>query len=146
VGKVGFWVSKFLDSSCRQQAVAEEGRLSGLSPVISGVPQGTLLGPILFLLHISCISREVSSDPTVSSYVDDTRVTRVIMSPSSECPKLQQDLQAIYRYAKEVDKVFNGDEFEMLRFWQCKIPNLGVQVSSDLTFSIHIENVPVQLP
>ena len=52
-----------------------EGRLSALSPVISGVPQGTVLGPILFLLHISGIAKEVSQQATVSSYVDDTRVT-----------------------------------------------------------------------
>ena len=76
LGKVGVWLGKFLDSSHRQQAVAVEGRLSVLSPVISGVPQGTVLGPILFLLHISSIAREVSPKSTVSSYVDDTRVTR----------------------------------------------------------------------
>ena len=39
LGKVGIWLGKFLDLTCRQQAVAVEGRLSGLSPVISGVPQ-----------------------------------------------------------------------------------------------------------
>ena len=54
LGKVGVWLGNFLDSKQRQQAVAVDGRLSSLSPVISGVPQGTVLGPILFLLHISC--------------------------------------------------------------------------------------------
>ena len=162
LGKVGVWIGKFLDSSCRQQAVAVEGRLSALSPVISGVPQGTVLGPILFLLHISGIAKEVSQQSTVSSYVDDTRVTRSITNPDVDCLSMQQDLQAIYRWAEEVNMVFNGDKFEMLRFWPGKSPrpdhlysdqdgthieekkhlrDLGVQVSSDLTFNIHIENV-----
>ena len=116
LGKVGVWIGKFLDSSCRQQAVAVEGRLSALSPVISGVPQGTVLGPILFLLHISGIAKEVSPQSTVSSYVDDTRVTRPINNSSVDCVSMQQDLQAIYRWAEEVNMVFNGDKFEMLRF------------------------------
>ena len=162
LGKVGVWIGKFLDSSCRQQAVAVDGRLSALSAVISGVPQGTVLGPILFLLHISGIAKEVSMQSTVSSYVDDTRVTRSITNPDADCLSMQQDLQAIYRWAEEVNMVFNGDKFEMLRFWPGKSPrpdhlysdqdgghieekthlrDLGVQVSSDLTFNIHIENV-----
>ena len=59
-GKVGCWLAAFLDSSTRQQAVAVEGRISALSPVISGVPLGTVLGPVLFLLHIADIARGVS--------------------------------------------------------------------------------------
>ena len=162
LGKVGVWLGKFLDSTHRQQAVAVEGRLSGLSPVISGVPQGTVLGPILFLLHISSIAREVSPESTVSSYVDDTRVTRCVTNSLSDCQGLQQDLQAVYRWAEEVNMVFNSDKFEVLRFWPGPAPrptnsyldpdgntievkdnlrDLGVQISSDLTFSTHIENV-----
>ena len=160
LGKIGVWLARFLDSAQRQQAVAVEGRLSGLSPVISGVPQGTVLGPILFLLHISCIAREVSAGSNVSSYVDDTRVTRSIVN-QSDCTTLQDDLDAIYRWALDVNMVFNGDKFEMLRFWPNKekpatpyidpegniieekehLRDLGVELSSDLTFSRHIENI-----
>jgi ribonuclease P/MRP protein subunit RPP40 len=162
LGKVGVWLGNFLDSKQRQQAVAVDGRLSSLSPVISGVPQGTVLGPILFLLHISCIAREVSPGSTVSSYVDDTRVTRCMADPSTDCQSLQDDLEAIYRWAEDTNMVFNGDKFEVLRFWPGKTPkpinqyrdpegnlieeklhlrDLGVEISSDLSFSTHIENV-----
>ena len=68
LGKMGCWLAAFLDSTTRQQAVAVEGRVSALSPVISGVPQGTVLGPILFLLHIADIARGVSSATKTSSY------------------------------------------------------------------------------
>ena len=57
LGKTGCWLAAFLNSATRQQAVVVEGRISALSPVISGVPQGTVLGPILFLLHIADIAR-----------------------------------------------------------------------------------------
>ena len=151
------WLAHFLDSNHRQQAVAVEGRLSGLSPVISGVPQGTVLGPILFLLHISCIAREVSAGSNVSSYVDDTRVTRSIVTPGDSLA-LQDDLNAIYRWALDVNMVFNGDTFKMLTNTDkpatpytdpdgnCIVEtdhlrDLGVKLSSYLTFSMHIENI-----
>ena len=44
-GKMGHWLAAFLDPSVRMQAVEVDGRLSNLMPVVSGVPQGTLLGP-----------------------------------------------------------------------------------------------------
>ena len=102
----------------------------------------------------------MSAGSNVSSYVDDTRVTRSIVN-QSDCTTLQDDLDAIYRWALDVNMVFNGDKFEMLRFWPNKekpatpyidpegniieekehLRDLGVELSSDLTFSRHIENI-----
>ena len=138
-----------------------EGRVSSLSPVISGVPQGTVLGPVLFLLHISDIAKGVSASTKTSSYVDDTRATRSIKNTQSDCHTLQQDLSSIYSWASEVNMEFNSDKFECLRYWpggqkpdfQYKSPDgsiieekehlrdLGVEMASDLTFTIHIANV-----
>ena len=114
-GRMGVWLGKFLDPATRKQAVAVEGRLSDLSPVISGVPQGTVLGPILFLLHISSIAREVSPGTHITSYVDDTRANRSIADTSVDCAALQSDLEAIYRWAEGVNMVFNSDKFELIR-------------------------------
>ena len=117
LGKVGCWLGAFLNSAHRQQAVVVDGRLSALSPVISGVPQGTVLGPVLFLIHISDIARDVSSTTTTSSYVDDTRVSRSMGSDDSDCQKLQDDLATIYQWAEDVNMTFNSDKFECLRYW-----------------------------
>ena len=94
-----------------------EGAVSDLSPVISGVPQDTVLGPVLFLHHISDIGRGVSEKTTLSSYVDDTRVKRVVQEPLQDCIELQQDLQQVYKWANEVNMTFNSDKFESVRFW-----------------------------
>ena len=160
LGKVGCWIAAFLNSETRQQAVVVEGRISQLSPVISGVPQGTVLGPILFLLHIADIARGVSTSTRTSSYVDDTRVSKSISEAASGCQSLQNDLASIYSWAEDVNMVFNSDKFECLRFWPGKsskpstgyvspdgspieekehLRDLGVEISTDLSFSTHIQ-------
>ena len=70
-GKVGCWLAALLDSSVRKQAVGVDGRLSTLAPVVSGVPQGTVLGPCLFLVHLLDISSNLSAGTTASSFADD---------------------------------------------------------------------------
>ena len=159
-GKVGCWLSSFLDPRTRLQAVAVDGRVSLLEHVLSGVPQGTVLGPVLFLVHIRNISKELSAGTTASSFADDTRVQRGISS-DEDCSALQADLQLVYSWSEKVNMTFNSDKFECMRYWAdpAKAPpyqylgpddhpikfksdlrDLGVRLSSDLTFSIHIEN------
>ena len=158
-GKIGCWLAAFLDPNTRQQAVAVEGRISELSPVISGVPQGTVLGPVLFLIHISDIARGVSQATTTSSFADDTRVRRSIKDPLTDCQSLQQDLQSIYDWAGDVNMHFNSDKFECIRYWpgsdipqyqykspegddieeKVNIKDLGIHLSNDLTFKFQIQ-------
>ena len=159
-GKIGCWLSSFLDPKTRQQAVVVDGRVSKLEPVLSGVPQGTVLGPVLFLVHIRNISKELSAGTTASSFADDTRVQRGIRS-HQDCSHLQADLQLVYSWAERVNMTFNSDKFECMRYWSdpAKAPpfqylgpddqpievksdlrDLGVRLSSSLNFSIHIEN------
>ena len=76
-GKIGLWLAAFLDPLSRKQEVGVEGRISPLVPVVSGVPQGTVLGPILFLVHIRGINLDLSQGTSASSFADDTRVVRV---------------------------------------------------------------------
>ena len=134
--------------------------LLSLSPVPSGVPQGTVLGPVLFLIYIRDISKELSADTTASSFADDTRVQRGVSS-ATDCTALQADLQLIYSWAEKVNMKFNSDKFECMRYWpdpaaapahqylspdnqeikvKSDLRDLGVQLSSNLSFSVHIEN------
>lgn len=159
-GKVGCWLAAFLNSNNRKQAVAVQRRISSLSPVISGVPQGTVLGPILFLIHIADIAKDVSPTTSTSSFADDTRARRAIKNPI-DSDMLQQDMETIYRWADEKNMKFNSDKFECLRFWPGResapskqylapdgsvieekrhLRDLGVELSSDLSFAIHIQN------
>ena len=69
------WISNFLKK--RKQCVVVDGVSSGLVDVDSGVPQGTVLGPILFLLHINDLPSIVSSK--VRLFADDCLIYRQIL-------------------------------------------------------------------
>ena len=62
-GKVGIWMAAFLNPNMRKQAVSVERVLSSLSLVLSGVPQGTVTAPVIFLLMIADIAHGVSASP-----------------------------------------------------------------------------------
>ena len=74
------WIASFLDQMFWQQLVVVDGTVSDLSPVISGVPQWTVLGPVLFLIHISDIASGLSAGTTVTSFADGTRLQRCVRS------------------------------------------------------------------
>ena len=111
-GKVGNWIKEFLQN--RTQSVIVDGVPSAEASVKSGVPQGSVIGPILFLVMMSDIDKSVKNS-FVSSFADDTRVGCKIQSPEDE-QKLQQDLNRIYGYADTNNMKFNDTKFELLRY------------------------------
>ena len=70
-GIIGFWLYHFLTD--RSHFVRLPGGISEDHPVLSGVPQGTVLSPLLFLIMISDIDNDVSASKLVS-FADDTRL------------------------------------------------------------------------
>ena len=71
-GKVGRWLYSFLTGRFLQVLV--NGRKSTKSKLLSGVPQVSVLGPILFLIYISDIAKDLTANTLV--YVDDTKVNK----------------------------------------------------------------------
>ena len=161
-GKTGVWLHSFLHN--RKQTVVVEGHHSSSTTVVSGVPQGTVLGPALFLVLIMDISKGISNSTRVTSFADDTRASRPIRS-NSDTNKLQEDLELIYKWADQVNMEFNSDKFECLRCWphpekpdsgaqhnyhvsngeaikaETEVKDLGVLFSPDLSFKPHILNM-----
>ena len=72
--KFFLWIYNFLKH--RKQSAVVDGKQSNLNDVVSGVPQGTILGPFLFLLHINDLPSVVSSK--VRRFADDCLIYRNI--------------------------------------------------------------------
>jgi hypothetical protein len=82
------WIHNFLTNIV--QAVAFGNSKSREARVKCGVPQGSVLGPILFLIHIADIDSELTYAST-SSFADDARVLMKI-TDDLECERLQDDV------------------------------------------------------
>ena len=89
------WISNFLIG--RQQKVILNGSSSQWIDVTSGVPQGSVLGPLLFLLYVNDITDGVQS--TLEMFADDSKLYRIIKY-SHDVDTLQQDLNYISSWSK----------------------------------------------
>ena len=78
-----------------QNYVRIPGGISQPHPVLSGVPQGTVLGPLLFLIMIIDIDKGISLCSKLVSFTDDTRVYSCI-NDIEKCDQLQIDLNSVY--------------------------------------------------
>ena len=157
-GKIFDWIESFLTN--RRQCVLVSGAVSNQVPVMSGVPQGSVLGPLLFLIMLGDIDAEVAHSH-VSSFADDTRLFAGVTN-AEDAQLLQEDLNKIYSWALKNNAVFNPDKFECLRHGMDEdlkqatsytasngvaveadlhVRDLGVKMSSDATFSKHIDEI-----
>ena len=87
-GSLLSWIKCFLTD--RQQQVIVNGEISSLPSVTSGVPQRTVLAPLLFLCYINDITKDISSN--IKLYADDVLIYNIINS-EEDCVKLQKDLE-----------------------------------------------------
>ena len=92
------WIRNWLTN--RKQRVHINGKYSDWAEVESGVPQGSVLGPILFIMFIDDISWEVRS--RLSIFADDLKVMGTVNS-TEQCQQLQDDLTIITDWATRWD-------------------------------------------
>jgi len=109
-GKVYSWIESFLTD--RKQVVAVDGVHSFIALVLSGVPQGTVLGPILFLIYINDLEQCVSNS-LLGSFADDTRLLKAIAC-LNDTLLLQQDLINVSQWSQENSMVLHENKFELL--------------------------------
>jgi hypothetical protein len=109
-GSALFWIKSFLNN--RTQKVILEGEESESAGVTSGVPQGSVLGPILFLAYINDLPEGVRSK--VRLFADDTVVYLAITDPS-QSSTLQADLGRLEEWERTWDMSFNPSKCVVLR-------------------------------
>ena len=154
-GKTNNWIRGFLTD--RSQCVVVDGEESDWCPVVSGVPQGSVLGPALFLLFINDIADKVTSN--IRLFADDSVIYRCITSPEDQTI-LHQDLLSVFSWAKTWGMSFNVKKCVHLTITKKPhpleyvysidgdvIPNekstkyLGVTITSDLSWTKLIETI-----
>ena len=104
------WIKDFLSS--RTQSVVLEGHTSSPLDVLSGVPQGTVLGPLLFLTYINDMPDCTSSD--VRLFADDSLVYRKIRNPD-DAATLQRDLTALEEWEHKWQMCFHPEKCTVMR-------------------------------
>ena len=104
-GNVHSWIKNYLHN--RTQKVRVNGQLSSSSKVLSGVPQGSVLGPVLFLIFISDMTPLLNN--FVSIYADDTKLFSYILDNQSAI-SIQEDLNKLAEWSMKMQMSFNPDK------------------------------------
>ena len=161
------WLESFLRD--RKQTVVVNGKQSYSASVISGVPQGTVLGPMLFIIFIN----DLSSTPlnsTIETFADDTKIIKRIENPT-HMHELQRSLNSIMEWSSINNMRLNEDKFQLIRhnysssdqflqippfnsnnlsysttegkdlLPQSTVNDLGVLISENLSWSKHIGKI-----
>ena len=91
----------------REQRVVLNGAFSDYSPIESGVPQGSVLGPLLFLVYINDLESNIKSN--IKFFADDTMLFSIVEDPVTSAYDLNHDLDMIYQWANQWKMEFNPD-------------------------------------
>ncbi len=111
-GTLHAWFSDYLSN--RKQQVVCEGSHSKLKPITAGVPQGSILGPLLFLVYINDLPRNIDSQ--VRIFADDTTLFLETTDPFSCANTINRDLKKVSEWAKTWKMIFNPSKTETVTF------------------------------
>lgn len=113
------WIKEYL--SCRTQRVVVGGERSHGVDVSSGVPQGSVLGPLLFLLYMNDISKGISS--CIRLFADDCVLYRVVKGPD-DYNELQKDLDKVAEWCDKWGMGINLDKTVQMCFTRQRSPHV----------------------
>ncbi len=104
------WLEDFLIG--RSQQVAVNGTASSKVPVTSGVPQGSVLGPVIFLIYMNDLPEFMNS--FIKIFADNTKIFRRI-EKADDCKALQSDINKLEEWANLWQMKFHPEKCEDIR-------------------------------
>ena len=127
------WIQAFLSN--RKQTVIINNDSSSLKDVTSGIPQGSVLGPLLFVAFINDLPDSLQNNSDVYLYADDTKIFRQIRCVE-DCEKLQEDIHCMQKWSEKWKLTFHPQK--------CKTMTISCK-SIDTTFNYNY-NLKTGLP
>ena len=154
-GPIHNWIRAFLTESTMWVII--DGASSPATRVLSGVPQGTVLGPLLFLIYINDLPDNVSPGTTTRLFVDDCLVYWEVKGIDDQ-EVLQKDLQSLQEWATRWGMRFNAKKCNIIHVCRNKPKHrfcslcgeilevehakyLGVTISANLKWEKHINGI-----
>ena len=103
------WIRNWLAG--RRQRVSINKSYNSWAPVTSGVPQGSVLGPLLFLIYINDLGTNIVSK--MSKFADDTKLCHIARNPD-DITELQDDINKLVEWANKWQMNFNVDKCSVM--------------------------------